>query len=66
MNQNRPNYQNSIRWNQPYGGWRKRQIIQQTLDDLHTQQMDMIDAAVDASDLRDAKELIEYIRNKGI
>ncbi len=65
MNPNeRPNYQNSIRWNQSYSGWRKRQIIQQTLDDLHTQQMDMIDAAVEVSDLKDAKEILDWIRKK--
>lgn len=46
-------------------GNRKKQIaIQQTLDYLHEQQLDMIDAAVDASDLSQANELINYIRNK--
>ena len=67
----RPNlYSNSLRWTQTYGtgasGWRKRQIINTVLSDLHTQQLDMIDAAVDTSDLSDAKEVIDYIRNKGI
>ena len=72
MNPNeRPNYQNSIRWNQPYSisvtgakGWRKRQIVDQTLNELHEQQLQMIDEAVEMSDLRQAKEIIEYIRNK--
>jgi hypothetical protein len=42
---------------------RKRQIIDQQLDELHTIQLDMIDQAVALSDLRDARELIEYIKN---
>ena len=42
---------------------RKRQIIDQQLDELHNIQLAMIDAAVDASDLRDARELIEYIKS---
>ena len=67
----RPNlYSNSLRWTQTYGtgasGWRKRQIITTVLSDLHAQQLDMIDAAVEASDLSDAKTVIDYIRNKGI
>lgn len=46
-------------------GNRKKQIsIQQTLNYLHDQQLDMIDAAVDASDLSQANELINYIKNK--
>jgi plasmid maintenance system killer protein len=46
-------------------GNRKKQIvIQQTLEYLHEQQLDMIDAAVDASDLSQANELINYIRSK--
>lgn len=70
MNPNeRPNlYSNSLRWTQTYGtgasGWRKRQIINTVLSDLHTQQLDMIDAAVDISDLSDAKEVIEWIRSR--
>lgn len=74
MSQNKK-YQSSIRWTQPYGdrgsvpyhhitGWRKRQTLDRILDDLHTQQLQMIDDAVDRSDLRDAKELIDYIRQK--
>lgn len=72
MNPNeRPNYQNSIRWNQPYSismtgatGWRKRQIVENTLNELHETQLQMIDEAVEVSDLHEAKEIIEYIRNK--
>lgn len=42
---------------------RKRQIIDAQLNELHTIQLDMIDQAVELSDLRDAQELIEYIKN---
>jgi hypothetical protein len=41
---------------------RKRQIIDATLDELHTLQLNLIDEAVDCSDLREAKELIDWIR----
>ncbi len=41
---------------------RKRQIIDATLDELHNQQLDMIDQAVLYSDMRQAREVIEYIR----
>ena len=41
---------------------RKRQIIDATLDELHTIQLDMIDEAVKYSDLAQAKEIIDYIR----
>jgi len=34
------------------------------LNDLHTKQLDMIDEAVAKSDLRDAREVLEYIRKK--
>jgi hypothetical protein len=60
-------YNYSIKWTQPYkptSGWRKRQIIDQFVDDLHTVQLDYIDEAVEKSDLHQAKELIEYIKNK--
>jgi plasmid maintenance system killer protein len=42
---------------------RKRQIIDAQLDELHNMQLDMIDAAVEQSDLQDAQELINYIRS---
>ena len=42
---------------------RKRQIIDAQLDELHTIQLDMIDEAIKYSDLRQAKEIIEYIKN---
>jgi hypothetical protein len=41
---------------------RKRQIIDAALDELHTLQLAMIDAAVDCSDLREAKEVIDWIQ----
>ena len=43
---------------------RKRQIIDRQVDELHTMQLDMIDQAVELSDLREAKEIIEWIRSK--
>ena len=42
----------------------KRIIIQETINLLHRDQLDMIDEAVERSDLTQAKELIDYIRNK--
>jgi hypothetical protein len=42
---------------------RKRQIIDAQLDELHTIQLDMIDQAVELSDLSQARDIIEYIQN---
>jgi len=42
---------------------RKRQIIDAQLNELHTIQLDMIDQAVDYSDLSQARDVIEYIKN---
>jgi len=42
---------------------RKRQIIDQQLDELHNLQLAMIDAAVESSDLSQANEIINYIRS---
>ena len=42
---------------------RKRQIIDTYIDELHTMQLDMIDSAVELSDLAQAREIIDYIRN---
>jgi hypothetical protein len=69
MNQSRPpiNGQITYKWSQPYhhiSGWRKRQTIDRVLNEMHTAQLDMIDEAVDRSDLSQAKEIIEWIRNK--
>jgi hypothetical protein len=41
---------------------RKRQIIDAIVNNLHNTQMEMIDEAVDRSDLQAAKEVIDYIR----
>lgn len=61
--ENKVNY--SVRWTQPYSsGWRKRKIVEQTLNELHSIQLDMIDDAVEKSDMAQAKELINYIKNK--
>lgn len=43
---------------------RKRQIINGFVDDLTNMQLDMIDQAVEYSDLRDAMEIIKYIQSK--
>lgn len=45
-------------------GWRKRQILEKTLNELHETQLEMIDEAVEVSDLSQAKELINYIKSK--
>ena len=42
---------------------RKRQIINHIVDDLHTMQLDMIDQAVEYSDLREASEVINHVRS---
>lgn len=42
---------------------RKRQIIDRQLDELHNMQLDMINQAVEYSDLRDAKEVIDWIKS---
>lgn len=44
--------------------WRKRQIVEKTLNELHETQLDMIDVAVEYSDLRQANEILDYIRKK--
>jgi hypothetical protein len=55
-------YDYSIKWNQPYEP--RKALIKETLNMLHSAQLDMIDEAVEKSDLRQAKEVIDYIRNK--
>lgn len=42
---------------------RKRQVINQMLNELHEAQLAMIDQAVEYSDLRQAQEVIDYIRS---
>ncbi len=43
---------------------RKRQIIDAYVDELHNMQLDMIDAAVDYSDLQEAKDVITWIKER--
>jgi hypothetical protein len=43
----------------------KSVVITNTLNLLHDYQLDMIDQALDMSDLKEANEVINYIRNKG-
>ena len=42
---------------------RKRQIVNKLLDELHNSQLEMIDRAVDQSDLSQAREVIDHIRS---
>ena len=56
-----PDY--SARYYQSVSMNRKRQIIDQQLDELHSIQLDMIDDAVKQSDLSQAREIINYIRS---
>jgi hypothetical protein len=45
---------------------RKRQVIDQVLNDLHTMQMDMIESAVqirEGQGFPEAREVIDYIRS---
>lgn len=65
--ENKPNY--SIRWTQAYGptqssAWRKRQIVNKVVDELHNIQLDMIDEVVSHSDLKEANELINFIKSE--
>lgn len=41
---------------------RKRQIVNKLMDELHNSQLDMIDMAVEKSDLSQAKDVIDRIR----
>jgi hypothetical protein len=45
-------------------GWRKRQIVNKVVDELHNMQLDMIDEAVSHSDLKEANELINFIKSE--
>jgi len=42
----------------------QRQAVDKLLNELHTMQLDMIDQAVEVSDYKEAKEIIDYIRRK--
>lgn len=58
-----PNYSNSSYGPIRYSLNRKRQIINAQLNELHAMQLDMIDQAVEASNLAQANEIINYIRS---
>jgi len=42
---------------------RKRQVVNKLLDELHNSQLDMIDLAVEQSDLSQAQAVIDRIRS---
>lgn len=56
-----PDYSN--RYYQSVSMNRKRQIIDRQIDELHNIQLDMIDEAVESSDLAEANTIINYIRS---
>ncbi len=43
---------------------RKRQVINAVLNNLHNTQLDMIDQAVEYSDLQEAKDVIDWIKER--
>ena len=43
---------------------RKRQVIDAIVNELHTMQLDMVDQAVEHSNLEQAKEVIKFIKEK--
>lgn len=43
---------------------RKRQVIDKMVNELHTMQLDMIDQAVEYSDLKQANEVINFVKEK--
>lgn len=43
---------------------RKRQVVNKLLEELHNSQLDMIDLAVEQSDLAQAQEVIDRIRSR--
>jgi hypothetical protein len=65
MTQSNPDYRPKTGYrNQVYSLSRKRQIIDAMVDDLHEQYFDMIEQAVELSDLAQAREVIDYIRTR--
>ncbi len=56
-----PNYK-SITYT--IGSGDSRVTLTEFLNDLHSVQLDCIDEALEKSDLRDAKEVIAYIKSK--
>ena len=56
--------QGRLIWNQPYkvtaaSGWRKRQVIDKLLADLHGQQEDMIERAMAMSGTGQAEDILK-------
>jgi len=43
---------------------RKRQILDHLLNDLYDQYWEMIELAVESSDMQEARDVIDYIREK--
>lgn len=43
---------------------RKRQILDHLINDLHDQYWEMIELAVECSDMQESKDVIEYIQMK--
>jgi hypothetical protein len=43
---------------------RKRQILDHLINDLYDQYWEMIELAVEASDMEESKEVIDYIKSK--
>jgi hypothetical protein len=59
--------QGRLIWNQPYkvtaaSGWRKRQVIDKLLADLHGQHEDMIERALAMSGTGQAEEILKKFR----
>ena len=55
----------NINYKVTYSGLnRKRQVIDKTLEELHNMQMQMIEEAVACSKLKEANEVINYIKGK--
>lgn len=62
--------QGRLIWNQPYkvtaaSGWRKRQVIDKLLADLHGQQEDMIERALAMSGTGQAEEVLKKYMLQG-
>lgn len=60
------NQYKNISYSVTYSGLnRKRQVkIQELLDNLHETQLEMIDHAVECSDMQQAKDVIKWIMEK--
>lgn len=42
---------------------RKRHVVDSMLEELHNQYFDMIERALEHSDMRDAREVIKYVQS---